>query len=97
MAIAAAASSPAWAWLRARRTRAARRGGGLAGGHALARVIAAAAVGIAQHLPGGVESHDPLVITAGIGMVTLHQGPVGGLDLGGTGLGGNAQHPIGVA
>ena len=54
------------------------------------------ALAIAQHLPGGIEGHDRERIAAGIGMVPLHQGPVGALDFGGAGLARDAEHGVGI-
>ena len=45
-------------------------------------IMATATVPIAQHLPGGIELQDGAIVTAGIGVMALHQGAVGGLDLG---------------
>ncbi len=58
-----------------------RRHGARTGSPAPLGVIAAAGLGITQLLPGGIEGQDPLVIAAGIGVMALHQGPVGRLDL----------------
>jgi len=37
-----------------------------------------------------------VLITAGIGVVLFHQGPIGGLDLRAAGRGGHPQHLIGI-
>jgi hypothetical protein len=49
-------------------------------------IVGGAALGIPEHLPGGIEGQDRVLVAAGIGVVLLHQGAVGRLDLGSTGL-----------
>ena len=49
--------------------------------------MAATAIGVSQYLPGSIEGQDCAVITAGIRVVLLHQGPVGSLDFSAAGSG----------
>ena len=58
--------------------------------------MAAAAIGMAQHLPSRIELQDRAVITAGIGMVLLDQGAIGRLDFSRTGGGRHPKDAIGI-
>jgi L-asparaginase/Glu-tRNA(Gln) amidotransferase subunit D len=60
------------------------------------RIVSPAALRIPQHFPGGIELQDRAGITAGIGVVLLHQGAVGSLDFSCRGSGRHAQDAIGI-
>ena len=62
-----------------------------------AAIVAQASLAIPEHLPGRIQGQDRGGITAGIGMVLLHQGAIGGLDLGAAGPGMHAEHGIGIS
>ena len=58
--------------------------------------VGTAALGIAQHLPGGVEGQHRRGVATGVRVVLLDQGPIGGLDRCSRGRGADPQHGIGV-
>jgi L-asparaginase/Glu-tRNA(Gln) amidotransferase subunit D len=60
------------------------------------RIVTPPALHIPQHFPGGIELQDRAGITAGIGVVLLHQGAVGGLDFSCRGSGRHTQDAIGI-
>jgi hypothetical protein len=61
------------------------------------QIMAPAALPIAQHFPGSIERQDRAVVPTGIGVMALHQGAVGRLDLGSGGGWRHAEHAIGVS
>jgi hypothetical protein len=60
-------------------------------------VVATAPIQVPEHLPGSIELKNRAVVAAGIGMMALHQGAIGGLDLRSAGGRRHAQHAIGVS
>jgi len=59
-------------------------------------IVLGATLSVPQHLPGGIEGQDRVLITAGIGVMLFHQGPIGGLDIRAAGRGGHSKHLIGI-
>jgi hypothetical protein len=53
-----------------------------------------APLGVAQHLPGGIQRQDRVLIPTRIRVVLLHQGAVGSLDLLSAGGPGHAEHLV---
>jgi hypothetical protein len=59
-------------------------------------IVLGAALGIPEHLPGGIEGQDRVLIAASIGVVLLHQGAIRRLDLSAAGVGMHPQHLVGI-
>ena len=60
-------------------------------------VVLSAALNIAEHLPGGIEGQDRVLVAAGVGMVLLHQGPVRRLDFNSTCRRQDPKHHVGIS
>ena len=48
-------------------------------------IVRRAPLRVAEHFPRRIQLQDPVLIATGIGVVLLHQGAIGSLDLGRTG------------
>jgi hypothetical protein len=55
-----------------------------------------AALGIPEHLPGGIKGQDRVLAAPRIRVVLLHQGAIGRLDLSTAGVGMYPQHLVGI-